>query len=806
MYLSIDRQRSLLMATKRVTIVNFSKKSANILPVFLFFFLLLSLYDAGNALAINPPYGLMVDLIENTDTVWRDGLPTQLKIDQLTDVIERVQYAEIRSSKPTFSWIVSSPEPNTIQTAWQIQLASSRLAFDEVRSSLIIWDSGKTIDSKSTSVGYGALKPLENSTVYFWRVRIWDQNDQISEWSEVKAFKTAENCQEFGISKYPLVKQVDVPVSTSTLDENATFIDFGRAAFGQFKVEIDAPHIQIALIRLGERIRNGRVDRTPAGTTRYWEYHLELLPGRHTYAIKTRVDRRNSTGAAFRMPDYVGEVMPFRYAEVEFTASSELNSKTLLDRAIKPRLLSCQRESVTYPFNETSSYFHSDNENLNKVWEMCRYSIEATTFAGVYLDGDRERIPYEGDALLNQLSHYSVDREYSLARFSQEYMIFHPTWPTEWNLQIVQMAWYDYLYTGDSRYIARYYDELKAKSLIALAEDNGLISTRRGKLTREVLDSIHFSGNNFSDIVDWPHKGLAGNENAESGETDGFVFNDFNAVVNSYHFFALNSMKKFAEALRKEEDASFFEKQIEKVRNSFQTVFFDKKRGVYRDGDSTDHVSLHGNMFPLAFGLASQENIESVAKFVESRGMKCSVYGAQFLLDAVYEGENGAYGLERMTATDLRGWINMIRVGSTISLEAWDDRYKPNQDWNHAWGAAPANIIPRKLVGVEPVEPGFAKIRIKPQIANLKKVEARVPTIRGTVEIRINQTDNYQLEANIPGNARADVYIPRISDEDVVTVEGQPVQNSFEVENKGAFWKIADVGSGVWRFERSAAN
>ncbi len=797
-------ERKTPVSTKLTAV--FLKKVAILLPTLFSCMCLFYSHETNSAYADEGPSGLMVDLLEHTDVVWRDGLPTQLKVDQLTGVIERVQYAEIRSSKPTFSWIVPSSGPNTTQTAWQIQLASSRQPFENnADSSSIIWDSGKIIDSNSTSVAYGAAQPLDKSTVYFWRVRIWDQNDQVSNWSEIKAFKTAEDCQEFGVSKYPLIKQIDNPISVSALDQNTTFIDFGRAAFGQLRVEIDAPKVQDALVRLGERVRDGRVDRTPAGTTRYWEYRLELLPGRHVYSIKTRVDQRNSSGAAFRMPDYVGEVMPFRYAEVEFLEPSEQKQDSVFDKTNKVRALSFQRENVTYPFDETSSFFHSDNEELNKVWEMCRYSIEATTFAGVYLDGDRERIPYEGDALLNQLSHYSVDREYSLARFSQEYMIFHPTWPTEWNLQIVQMAWYDYLYTGDPRYIERYYDELKSKSLVVLAEDNGLISTRKGKLTKAVLDSIHFSGNNFSDIVDWPHKGLAGNENAESGETDGFVFNDFNAVVNSYHFFALNSMKRFAEVLDKKEDVVFFTNQIEKVQKSFQEVFFDKERGVYRDGDQTDHASLHANMFPLAFGLVPKENIDSVTKFVESRGMRCSVYGAQFLLDATYEGENGAYGLERMTATDLRGWLNMIRVGSTISLEAWDDRYKPNQDWNHAWGAAPANIIPRKLVGVEPIEPGCAKIRIKPQLANLNDVEAIVPTIRGTVEIKISQTDKYLLEVRIPGNVHADVYIPALSNDDLVVIGERPAKDVFEVMKEGAFWKIVNVGSGVWKIERSAS-
>ena len=88
---------------------------------------------AQYALAGNAPEGLLVDLLRDTDAVWRDGYPTQLKIDQLADVVERVQYAEIRSSKPTFSWIVPSLEKNAVQTAWQIQLADSRKAFEERR-------------------------------------------------------------------------------------------------------------------------------------------------------------------------------------------------------------------------------------------------------------------------------------------------------------------------------------------------------------------------------------------------------------------------------------------------------------------------------------------------------------------------------------------------------------------------------------------------------------------------------------------------------------------------------------------------
>ncbi len=769
------------------------------------------------------PTGLLVDLLEKTDVVWRDGYPTQLTLAELPTAVERLQIAEIRSSQPAFSWVVPATKRGAAQTAWRIQLAADRSILAESKGEPDVWDSGKTPGAESTAVPFGGPEPLKPSTVYYWRVRIWDENDAPSDWSAVKAFKTAATLDENGASRYPLVKKVDRPQSAAPLDAQTTFYDFGRASFGQIRVEIDSKTAgRVALVRVGERVKDGRVDRKPAGTTRYWEYRLPLQTGRQFYAIKTRVDRRNSSGAAVLMPDYVGEVMPFRYAEVEIlpaspavkTDKTDADAQTdrvgsLFDAAAEPVVLSVARETVVYPFDVSASYFDCDDDRLNRVWDLCRYSIPATTFAGYYVDGDRERIPYEGDALLNQLSHYCVDREFSLARATLEYLIFHPTWPTEWHLQIPQIAWFDYLYTGDARQIRRYYEDIKAKTLVALAEENGLISTRKGKVTPEFYASLHFRGSssNFGDIVDWPHKGLAGNDNAESGETDGFVFNDFNVVVNAYHHFALHSAKRFAEILGCEADAAFFAAQIEKHKKAFHETFFDAERGVYRDGEATDHASLHGNMFPLAFGLVPPENVESVAAFVRSRGMRCSVYGAQFLLDAVYEGGDGAYGFERMTADDLRGWLNMLRVGSTISLEAWDDRYKPNQDWNHAWGAAPANVIPRKLVGVEPTSPGFATLRVKPQIAGLKRVDAVVPTIRGPVEVRIARPTDavYTLAVSLPGNVKADVFVPALSDDDALYVDGVPAAEAgVEFVRDGAFWKASNVGAGIWRFERRA--
>ena len=57
--------------------------------------------------------------------------------------------------------------------------------------------------------------------------------------------------------------------------------------------------------------------------------------------------------------------------------------------------------------------FISNNSVLNQVWDLCKYSIKATSFTGNYVDGDERSL--RTDALINQLSHYGVDAEYSMA-------------------------------------------------------------------------------------------------------------------------------------------------------------------------------------------------------------------------------------------------------------------------------------------------------------------------------------------------------------------------------------------------------
>ncbi|MER7678561.1 alpha-L-rhamnosidase [Streptomyces sp. NPDC096934] len=86
---------------------------------------------------------------------------------------------------PRLSWPVTSDEPGTRQSAYQIRVASSvsRLAHPDV------WDSGKVTSGDSVLVPYAGPR-LAPRTRYFWTVRVWGADGGVSGWSEPSWWET----------------------------------------------------------------------------------------------------------------------------------------------------------------------------------------------------------------------------------------------------------------------------------------------------------------------------------------------------------------------------------------------------------------------------------------------------------------------------------------------------------------------------------------------------------------------------------------------------------------------------------------
>ena len=481
------------------------------------------------------PSGLMVDLVKEAGALYQKGYPADVKMQDLRDgEIDNYQFAEIRSSRPTFGWIVPQGKGATWQKSYEIVVDDNW--DDALLHKGEVWHSGRVKSAQSTAVEYGG-EELQADKTYYWGVCVTTNNGR-SEWSDIQAFHTAQSLKPYAVSYRPLMREKEYPKTITRIDEQTTFIDFGKASFASLELTLECDKEQDTIfVVIGEDALDGRVNSKPHGTVRYYRYPLVLRKGRHSYPIIPADDKRNTGPQAVLVPDYLDQVAPMRYCQID-GYNGKIESKDVV------------RHTTVYPFDLSAARFYSSNKVLNKVWELCKYTIKATSAFGVYVDGDRERIPYEADALINQLCHYTTDREYAMARRTSEYLLEHPTWPTEWILQALIIAWNDYLYTGDKRSIEANYDILKARTLLSLKRENGLISTTDDKVkSQEFRNSIRFGGN-IRDIVDWPRCG-----DWPHGEDDHYHLTDYNTVVNAFHYRALVLLQQMATLIGKEDDA-----------------------------------------------------------------------------------------------------------------------------------------------------------------------------------------------------------------------------------------------------------
>ena len=550
---------------------------------------------------------------------------------------------------------------------------------------------------------------------------------------------------EFTVTPRSLVQEPQRAVLSRRI-ENTLFLDFGKAVYGTLEIQLPSDHKRTSVVvHLGESIdAGGRLNRTPDGCIRYLRIEQTIPDAAQSIRLQIPADERNTGPGAVPMPAAVGEVYPFRYVEIE--AASDIEEEMV------------KQIFVHYPFDDSAALFISSDETLNQVWDLCKHTIKATTFCGVYVDGDRERIPYEGDAYINQLCHYGVDHEYDFARYSLEYLLQRPTWPTEWQLHTVMMAWADYQYSGVTTTLDAFYDLLKCKSLIELARADGLISLESPANTEAFRKRLNLHNEHYifdlglRDLVDWPPGSFT---EGGIGERDNHEMLPVNTVVNAFHYQSLRLLAEIARTQGCNSDVARFTERADLVYKTFNEILFDTEQGLYIDGEGSNHASQHSNMFAVAFDLVPEERQEHIRSFLINKGMACSVYGAQYLLEALYAlgADNAALNL--MRAHDDRSWWNMIAAGSTMTLEAWDIKYKNNLDWNHAWGAAPGNIIPRYLMGIRPLEPGCKRVLIKPQPGDLERASIRHPSPSGPITVCIER--GISVEIQIPTGMSAEI-------------------------------------------------
>lgn len=67
----------------------------------------------------------------------------------------------------------------------------------------------------------------------------------------------------------------------------------------------------------------------------------------------------------------------------------------------------------------------------------------------------------------------------------------------------------------------------------------------------------------------------------------------------------------------------------------------------------------------------------------------------------------------------------------------------------HGWASGPTAWLSQHVLGVEPLEPGFRKVRVVPRLGRLRWVEGAYPTPRGPIRIRHERKEDGTIESEV---------------------------------------------------------
>lgn len=483
--------------------------------------------------------------------------------------------------------------------------------------------------------------------------------------------------------------------------------------------------------------------------------------------------------------NWSGGVFPIRYCDIAGLENYDLDNNSFIQLAVHKK-----------NFSENS--FASDNAELDNVYSLCKHTIDATTYAGIYIDGYRELRPYEADTYINELGSFCVDSDYSMAKKTLEFILYNHTWPTEWVELTIPCVYEYYMYSGDLDFLVSNWDAIEECLLEDMKNEQGLIDSK--KINDGILKELNMSS--MRDIIDWPvcerdnfatdYQGssiqkirnnikslwygykayvsdVCGFKYASSYfriyqegiQQTGMVIESPNAVVNALYYNNLQILSFLSQEIGDEEKASNYANEAKAFFEIYNKAFVDEKTGLVRDTTDIEenNYSLHANVMALNYGLIKNENKERVIDYIKSKKVNCSVYTMQYLLESLVKNGEVDYALDLITSNDDKSWIGMINSGSSLTTEAWNENIKLDMDYSHAWGTAPLNILLRQIVGVKPAVAGCEEIIIEPNLGYLEHVSSVIPMNNGVVTIECKKS-NSKMKVKINTNVKSYYVIP----------------------------------------------
>ena len=463
-----------------------------------------------------------------------------------------------------------------------------------------------------------------------------DFDDQ--HWAQAKIHQCDDHtlvAQESKMLEFEMI----APVSR-TETENSILYDFGAMYVGYLSAAVQGKKGSTVVVRCGQELNEDGSLRYDLRANCHYQEEWVLADG------ESRLD----------WFDYKS----FRYAELILPENAKITDLSLVARH--------------YPFT-LQARLKPEYADLQKIWDLCIHTQKYGVQEVIQDCMEREKGFYLGDGCYTALTNMVLTGDDSMVRkliddaFSTDFIA--DTLVTcmdcsfmqeiaEYPLMLVYLVLWHYNLMGDREYLSQNYQKV-TKLLDAYRREY-----ERNGLLRD-LDKWC--------VVEWP-KNFQHDYDVDVQE--GRVCHEAHVSINAYYLAAVHTANAMAAAL-----------QLPPYRNeepllaAFREAFYDAQKGLFKDGEHTDHISLVGNSFVYGLDLCRESSFQEnfIAELercgIDSLSLFCT------FLSLLGLARNGKTELLKSCLANDGAWKRILREGGTTTFEGWGRDTKWNTSLFH---------------------------------------------------------------------------------------------------------------------------
>jgi len=400
------------------------------------------------------------------------------------------------------------------------------------------------------------------------------------------------------------------------------------------------------------------------------------------------------------------------------------------------KIVDYYNQKSEYPIKLKAS-FKTDNDFLNSLMEPGWRTASLCAQDLLISDAYYEQMQYIGDAQIHgeALQYFSGNDDLTRQMLMQADWskipegLTHACYPDGFNLTIpiYSLAWIDIIYdhmmwAGDKDFTSQF--------------DIGIYT-----------------------VLEWFNKKIE--ENGLTGPIDWWAYADWcvdwksgvppgglegNSTLFTLHYsYTLKRAAKIYRFIGKTHLAENYEKQAAKLIESVNQLCFNNKRGLYSDTPEMKYYSQHTNIFAVLAGAVEGEEARRILTKIwdENDLSEIGLYFHHYLFEAFKMA-----GMGNEFQNHLAGWKEMMDNNLSTFTEVALTGTRTQRSDCHPWSCTPNINFFRTICGIQPVKPGFSKIKIAPTPGELKVINAKFTHPKGEIKLNL-RFDNSKVEGEI---------------------------------------------------------